>query len=95
MHGLTTSVAVCNLCITAGGGVKKEFADSVFLCIFVTTNGAGLEGSSKMAEELMSGDYEAPALTVLGTLSELTMGSSLNILGDALGSAAASIISII
>jgi hypothetical protein len=48
-----------------------------------------------MAEELMSGEYEAPALTVLGTLSELTMGSSLNILGDALGSANASIISII
>ncbi|HEX3794491.1 MAG TPA: hypothetical protein VHV57_08325 [Acidimicrobiales bacterium] len=48
-----------------------------------------------MAEELMSGEYEAPALSFLGTLSEMTKGSSLNILGDALGSAAASIISII
>jgi hypothetical protein len=48
-----------------------------------------------MAEELMSGDYEAPTLTVLGTLAELTMGSSLNILGDAFLSANASIISII
>jgi hypothetical protein len=47
-----------------------------------------------MAEELM-GDYEAPALTVLGTLAELTMGSSLNILGDAFLSANASIISIV
>jgi hypothetical protein len=45
-------------------------------------------------EEIQATSYEAPALTVLGTLSELTMGSSLNIAGDALLQAAASIIHI-
>ncbi|HEY3843481.1 MAG TPA: lasso RiPP family leader peptide-containing protein [Acidimicrobiales bacterium] len=48
-----------------------------------------------MAEELANGEYEAPSLTVLGTLSELTMGSHINIVGDALLAANASIISII
>ncbi len=48
-----------------------------------------------MAEELTNGEYEAPSLTVLGTLSELTMGSHINIVGDALLAANASIISII
>jgi len=47
-----------------------------------------------MAEEVMSDSYEAPELTVLGTLSDLTKGSSLNILGDAVLQAAASIIHI-
>ena len=47
-----------------------------------------------MAEELPV-EYEAPALTVLGTLSELTMGSSLNILGDAFLQASASLIHIV
>ncbi|HEY1829092.1 MAG TPA: lasso RiPP family leader peptide-containing protein [Acidimicrobiales bacterium] len=40
-------------------------------------------------------EYEAPTLSVLGTLSDLTLGSSLNIAGDALLQAAASIIHII
>jgi hypothetical protein len=48
-----------------------------------------------MAEDVTASTYEAPALTVLGTLTELTKGSSLNILGDAVLQAAASIISII
>jgi hypothetical protein len=48
-----------------------------------------------MAEEVSVTEYEAPTLTVLGTLSELTMGSSLNILGDAILQASASIIRII
>jgi hypothetical protein len=48
-----------------------------------------------MAEELTSGDYEAPMLTGLGTLSELTMGPDLNIYADTLLSANASIISIL
>ena len=48
-----------------------------------------------MAEELASGEYEAPKLMVLGTLSELTMGSHINIVGDAVLAASASIISIL
>jgi hypothetical protein len=47
-----------------------------------------------MADEV-TGSYEPPTLTVLGTLTELTKGSSLNILGDAVLQAAASIIKII
>ena len=48
-----------------------------------------------MAEEMTGSAYEAPELTTLGTLADLTKGSSLNILGDALLQAAASIIHII
>jgi hypothetical protein len=48
-----------------------------------------------MEETPCSGDdYEAPTLTVLGSLAQLTQGSSLNIYGDAFLQAAASIISI-
>jgi len=47
-----------------------------------------------MAEEIECGGYEAPTLTMLGTLSELTAGSSLNIAGDFLLQASASIIHI-
>jgi hypothetical protein len=47
-----------------------------------------------MAEDT-NNTYEAPVLTVLGTLTDLTKGSSLNIVGDALLQASASIISII
>jgi hypothetical protein len=48
-----------------------------------------------MSDEIRTAEYEAPTLTHLGTLSELTQGSSLNILGDALLQAAASIIHIV
>jgi hypothetical protein len=47
-----------------------------------------------MADEIESGGYEAPALTMLGSLAELTAGSSLNIAGDFLLQASASIIHI-
>ena len=52
------------------------------------------EREIRMAEEA-TGSYEPPTLTVLGTLTELTKGSSLNILGDAVLQASASIITII
>jgi hypothetical protein len=52
-----------------------------------------MKGVSPM-EQVPSTPYEAPVLSDLGTLSELTMGSSLNVAGDALLQAAASIIHI-
>jgi hypothetical protein len=48
-----------------------------------------------MAENQTSGAYEAPTVTVLGTLSELTQGSSLNVLGDAFLQASASILHVV
>ena len=66
-------------------------------CLYIAEEGINnlsrMKGRLAMAEESKSG-YEAPSLTKLGTLAELTMGSSLNILGDAVLQASASIIHI-
>lgn len=56
---------------------------------------ADLLARLREAEMKEATEYEAPTLSVLGTLSDLTLGSSLNIAGDALLQAAASIIHII